>query len=72
MYRQLGIGDALLNVLREGMATRGAEGELAIMVEGSNFGRRDVRTKIHWDQFKLIFVYFEEEKDENHQFFNTW
>ena len=38
MYRQLGIGDALLNVLREGMVARGAEGELALMVEGKTYG----------------------------------
>ena len=45
MYRQLGIGDALLNVLREGMATRGADGELAIMVESSNFGREFLESR---------------------------
>ncbi|MEK4423886.1 GNAT family N-acetyltransferase [Solibacillus sp. FSL K6-1523] len=39
MYRQLGIGNAILNVLHEGMETRGSEGELALMVEGANFGR---------------------------------
>ena len=39
MYRQLGIGSAILNVLHEGMETRGSEGELALMVEGANFGR---------------------------------
>ena len=45
MYRQLGIGDALLNVLREGMATRGADGELAIMVESSNYGREFLQSR---------------------------
>ena len=39
MYRQLGIGRAILNVLHEGMETRGSDGELALMVEGANFGR---------------------------------
>lgn len=39
MYRQLGIGSAILNVLHEGMEVRGSEGELALMVEGANFGR---------------------------------
>lgn len=39
MYRQLGIGSAILNILREGMEARGSEGELALMVEGANFGR---------------------------------
>ncbi|MEO4053877.1 GNAT family N-acetyltransferase [Solibacillus sp. CAU 1738] len=38
MYRQLGIGNALVNVLQEGMAVRGAEGELALTVENSPFG----------------------------------
>lgn len=39
MYRQLGIGDALLNVLREGMVMRGADGGLALAVEGTQYGR---------------------------------
>ncbi|MEG0385026.1 MAG: GNAT family N-acetyltransferase [Solibacillus sp.] len=39
MYRQLGIGRAILNVLHEGMETRGSDGELALMVEGAHFGR---------------------------------
>ncbi|MEK4228159.1 GNAT family N-acetyltransferase [Solibacillus sp. FSL H8-0538] len=39
MYRQLGIGDVLLNVLREGMEVRGAEGELALAVEGKTYAR---------------------------------
>lgn len=39
MYRQIGLGDALLNVLREGLEERGAEGELALAVQGETFGR---------------------------------
>lgn len=39
MYRQLGIGTAILNVLKEGMAARKGEGELALIVEGSHFGK---------------------------------
>ena len=39
MYRQLGIGTAILNVLHDGMEMRGSEGELALMIEGSHFGR---------------------------------
>ncbi|MEG0451183.1 MAG: GNAT family N-acetyltransferase [Lysinibacillus sp.] len=39
MYRQLGIGSAISNVLHEGMQMRGSDGELALMVEGANFGR---------------------------------
>ena len=39
MYRQLGIGDALLNMLREGMVVRGAEGELALCLEDAGYGR---------------------------------
>lgn len=39
MYRQLGIGTAILNVLRDGMEMRSSEGELAIMMEGSHFGK---------------------------------
>ena len=39
MYRQLGIGSAVFNVLREGMEMRESEGELALMIEGAPFGR---------------------------------
>ena len=38
MYRQLGIGTAVFNVLREGMEMRESEGELALMIEGAPFG----------------------------------
>lgn len=38
MYRQLGIGAAIFNVLREGMEMRESEGELAVMMQGSHFG----------------------------------
>lgn len=39
MYRKLGIGVAILNVLREGMTMRGSEGELALMIEGAHYGK---------------------------------
>ncbi|AWE06151.1 GNAT family N-acetyltransferase [Lysinibacillus sp. 2017] len=39
MYRQLGIGKAVLHVLRDGMDMRESDGELALMIEGSHFGR---------------------------------
>ncbi|MGN7477007.1 GNAT family N-acetyltransferase [Solibacillus silvestris] len=39
MYRQLGIGTAILAVLKEGMAIRESEGELALVMEGSNYGK---------------------------------
>ena len=39
MYRQLGVGSAIVNVLKDGMAVRGSEGELALTIEGSHFGK---------------------------------
>ena len=39
MYRQLGIGSAIFTVLKEGMAVRENEGELALVMEGSHFGK---------------------------------
>lgn len=39
MYRQLGIGTAILNVLKDGMAIRKSEGELALVMEGSKYGK---------------------------------
>lgn len=45
MYRQLGIGTAILNVLKEGMAAREGEGELALIVEGSHFGKEFLQKK---------------------------
>ena len=38
MYRRIGIGDAVYNVLREGLEVRGADGELALMMEGVESG----------------------------------
>jgi mycothiol synthase len=43
MYRQLGIGSAVFNVLREGMEMRESEGELALLIEGSPFGHEFLR-----------------------------
>lgn len=39
MYRRIGIGDALFNVLRDGLEARGANGELALAVQSDTFGR---------------------------------
>jgi len=39
MYRQLGIGKAILNVLKEGLMMRESEGELALIMEGSHYGK---------------------------------
>ena len=45
MYRQLGIGTAVFNVLKEGMAMRESEGELALHIEGSHFGKEFLQQK---------------------------
>lgn len=39
MYRKLGIGQALYNVLQDGLVARGSDGQLALAVEGSYFGK---------------------------------
>lgn len=51
MYRQLGIGSAILSVLHEGMETRGSEGNLALMVEGANFGREFLQKNNYFYSF---------------------
>ena len=38
MYREIGIGQALYNVLKEGLSMRGSDGDLALAVEGGHFG----------------------------------
>ena len=40
MYRRLGIGTALFSVVQEGFNQRGANGQLALVVEGAQFGRQ--------------------------------
>ena len=45
MYRQIGIGEALYNVLRESLSVRGSEGDLALSVEGSNYGEAFLQAK---------------------------
>ena len=45
MYRQIGLGEALYNVLREGLAMRGSEGDLALSVEGSHYGEQFLQAK---------------------------
>ena len=39
MYRRIGLGDAIYNVLQEGLEVRGSDGELALMMEGVACGR---------------------------------
>lgn len=39
MYRKIGIGTALVEVLQAGFVERGAEGQLALVVEGAPFSR---------------------------------
>ena len=39
MYRRIGLGDAIYNVLQEGLEVRGSAGELALMMEGVSCGR---------------------------------
>jgi mycothiol synthase len=38
MYRNIGLGEALYNVLRNSLEMRGSEGDLALAVESSNYG----------------------------------
>lgn len=38
-YRQIGIGSALVEVLQAGLAERGAEGQLALVIDGSPYGQ---------------------------------
>lgn len=37
MYRKIGLGEALYNVLRDALEVRGSEGDLALAVEGANY-----------------------------------
>lgn len=45
MYRQIGMADALLNVLYDGLAARGAEGMLALTVESETYGRKFLESR---------------------------
>ena len=38
MYREIGIGVTIYNVLKEGLTARGSEGDLALAVDGGHFG----------------------------------
>ena len=38
MYRKIGLGETLYNVLRSSLEVRGSEGDLALAVESSNYG----------------------------------
>ena len=45
MYREIGIGLALYNVLKEGLSMRGSEGDLALAVDGSHFGEQFLKSQ---------------------------
>lgn len=45
MYRKIGMADALLNVLYDGLAARGAEGMLALAVESETYGRKFLESR---------------------------
>ena len=45
MYREIGIGEALYNVLRKGLEARGSDGDLALAIDGSNFGQQFLEKK---------------------------
>ena len=40
MYREIGIGLTLYNVLKEGLSMRGSDGDLALAVDGGHFGEQ--------------------------------
>nr|WP_106782456.1 GNAT family N-acetyltransferase [Lysinibacillus timonensis] len=40
MYRKIGIGTALFKVLHEGLVDRGAEGELALVIDNDTYGKK--------------------------------
>ncbi|UPW83515.1 GNAT family N-acetyltransferase [Lysinibacillus sp. Ag94] len=45
MYRQKGIGTALVEALQVGLEERGAEGQLAVVIDGSPFGHTFIEKK---------------------------
>lgn len=45
MYREIGLADALLNVLYSGLEVRGAEGLLALAVEAETYGRKFLESR---------------------------
>lgn len=45
MYREIGMADALLNVLYDGLKARGAEGMLALAVESETYGRKFLESR---------------------------
>lgn len=40
MYREIGIGLTIYNVLKEGLSMRGSDGDLALAVDGGHFGEQ--------------------------------
>lgn len=64
MYRGLALGEALYNVMREGLSMRGSEGDLAIMVEGSPYGLEFLRERGYMHSFSEASL---EAKAENEQ-----
>lgn len=51
MYRQLSIGEALYNVMREGLEVRGSEGDLALLIEGSPNGLQFLKERGYYYSF---------------------
>ena len=45
MYRNIGMADALLNVLYDGLKARGAEGMLALAMESKTYGRKFLESR---------------------------
>lgn len=45
MYRKIGLADALLNVLYDGLEARGVEGVLALAVESETYGRKFLESR---------------------------
>ena len=44
MYREIGIGLTIYNVLKEGLSMRGSDGDLALAVDGGHFGEQFLKS----------------------------
>ena len=53
MYRDIGIDDGLLKVLNDGLLQRGAEGELALIMENDKYGKKVM------DKYKYTYSFSE-------------
>lgn len=51
MYRGLALSEALYNVMQEGLAMRGSEGDLALMIEGSPYGLKFLQERGYYYSF---------------------